>query len=71
MDNVENFVYLGTTLNFNGSFYKTQSVLALQSIKAMFYLFPKMKPLHLNIDTELSFFDTCNVRSIIRYTLWL
>lgn len=24
IDNVENFDYLGTTLNFNGSFYKTK-----------------------------------------------
>ena len=33
MDVVDNFIYLGITLYFNGNFHKTQNVLASQSKK--------------------------------------
>lgn len=52
IDIVDNFNYLGITLNFNGSFHKTQSVLASQSRKAMYCLLSKMKPLQLNVNTK-------------------
>lgn len=71
IDIVENFNYLGITLNFNGSFHKTQSVLASQSRKAMYCLLSKMKPLQLNVNTKLSLFDTY-IGSIVHYgcELW-
>jgi hypothetical protein len=39
MDIVDNLNYLGVTLNFNGNFNKTQSVLASQCKKKKFKLF--------------------------------
>ena len=35
IDVVDNFNYLGITLNFNGNFHKTQNVLASQSKKSL------------------------------------
>ena len=66
IDIVDNFNYLGVTLNFNGNFNKTQSVLASQCKKSLSCLLVKMKTLHLNVSTKLSLFDTY-ISSIANY----
>jgi hypothetical protein len=58
IDIVDNFDYLGVTLNFNGNFDKTHSVLASQCKKRLSYLLVKMKTLCLNVSTKLKLFDT-------------
>lgn len=56
---VHDYVYLGVTVNYNGSFTKAISKQILQSKRALFSLMAKGKRLKLPVDIKLHLFDTC------------
>ena len=63
---VNSFAYLGITLNFNGIFTKTQSLIAQQGNKCMFKILKLCNDNYLNIETKLHVFDTY-VASVLNY----
>jgi exonuclease III len=63
---VNKFNYLGILFNYNGSSFQIQKKLSEQGRKAMFALLRNIKDLNLNIETQLSLFDTY-VCSIMNY----
>ena len=54
---VEEYTYLGTVFNYNGSFTKAISKQALQASKAFYALLNKIKKLRLPVDLSLELFD--------------
>lgn len=59
-DNIEicdDYVYLGTRFNYNGSFLKAQSKQITQARKAAFVLIKKIQCLQLPLDTQCELFD--------------
>lgn len=63
---VDNFNYLGITLNFNGKYSLTQKTLAKQGRKSLFLLRKNMRDLYLNTGSLSSVFDTY-VGSVVSY----
>ena len=57
----DDYVYLGVTFNFNGSFRKAISKQITQARKAMFALLEKAKILRLPVDIVCDLFDKCVV----------
>ena len=58
LERVNQFCYLGITLNYNGNFVQTQKVLASQARKAKALLWNKIKNNILNTETKLYLFDS-------------
>ena len=54
---VDNYVYLGTTFNYNGNFNKAKSKQVLQARKANFSLSAKTRELNLSVDTFTELFE--------------
>jgi hypothetical protein len=63
---VDSFNYLGLTLNFNGKFTKSQSIIAEQGRKCMYHVLQICNNLSLNIESKLYVFDTY-VSSVLNY----
>ena len=61
IDVVDDYVYLGVTFNYNGSFRKAMDKQISQAKKAMFLLLQKVKILHLPLDIIIELFDVCVV----------
>ena len=57
LDVVEDYIYLGTTFNFNGNFNKAISKQVSQARRAMFNLVIKARKLSLPIDLQCELFD--------------
>ena len=55
---VDNYVYLGTTIRFNGKFHDAQKKQILQAKKALFAVISKKVNLQLPLDIYLNLFDT-------------
>jgi hypothetical protein len=55
---VEDYVYLGTTFNYNGNFHKAINKQITQSRRAMFNLLHKAKRLHLPLDIICELYDS-------------
>jgi hypothetical protein len=62
---VEDYVYLGTTFNYNGQFTKATKRCCDSPTRAMFSLLQKGKQLHLNIETMLHLFNTIVVPIVL------
>ena len=56
---VSDYVYLGTTFNFNGKFTKAMDKQILQAKRAMYSITAKARRLQLPFDIQLNLFDTC------------
>ena len=54
---VDDYVYLGVTINYNGSFTKAINKQVTQARKAMFSLVTKSRRLQLPVDLQLELFD--------------
>ena len=54
---VDDYIYLGVTINYNGSFTKAINKQITQARKAMFSLLTKARRLQLPIDLQLELFD--------------
>ena len=57
VDVVEDYVYLGTTFNYNGTFNKAKAKQVLQAKKATFGLMSKVRQLNLAADTFVELFE--------------
>ena len=57
VDVVEDYVYLGTTFNYNGTFHKAKAKQVLQAKKANFSLITKVRQLNLSADTFTELFE--------------
>ena len=57
VDIVEDYVYLGTTFNYNGNFNKAKAKQVLQARKANFSLSAKTRELNLSVDTFTELFE--------------
>ena len=57
IDVVDDYVYLGTTFNYNGTFNKAKAKQALQAKKATFSLITKIKQLNLTFETSIELFE--------------
>ena len=53
----DDYVYLGTTFNYNGTFNKAKSKQALQAKKDTFSLITKIKQLNLTFETAVELFE--------------
>ena len=63
---VVSFNYIGLTLNFNGKFTKSQSIIAEQGRKCIYHILRICNNLSLNIESKLYVFDTY-VSSVLNY----
>ena len=54
---VDDFVYLGVTFNYNGSFKKSISKQVIKARRAMYSMLVKAKKLQLTVDTQCHLFD--------------
>ena len=54
---VDDYVYLGTTFNYNGTFHKAKTKQATQAMKATFSLITKIKQLNLSIETSVELIE--------------
>ena len=61
IDVVDDYVYLGVTFNYNGSFRKAIDKQVSQAKRAMCLLLQKAKILHLPVDIVIELFDVCVV----------
>ena len=61
VDVVDDYVYLGTTFNFNGKFNKAMARQVLQAKKATFSLIDKVKSLNLPIDMFVELFEKVSI----------
>ena len=52
-----NYVYLGTTFNYNGTFHKAKAKQALQAKKATFSLIRRTKQLNLTFEVSIELFE--------------
>ena len=66
LETVDQFIYLGILLCYNGKFYQTQKHLAEQGRKALFALNGKLTVFYFNVETKCSVFDTY-INSILSY----
>ena len=66
LETVDQFIYLGMLLCYNGKFYQTQKHLAEQGRKALFALNGKLTVFDFNVETKCSVFDTY-INSILRF----
>ena len=66
LETVDQFIYLGMLLCYNGKFYQTQKHLAEQGRKALFALNGKLTVFDFNVETKCSVFDTY-INSILSY----
>ena len=57
IDVVDDYVYLGTTFNYNGTFNKAKSKQVLQAKMATFSLMTKIKQLNLTLETSVELFE--------------
>ena len=57
IDVVEDYVYLGTTFNFNGTFHKAKAKQALQAKKATYSLIRRTKQLNLDFEVSIELFE--------------
>ena len=57
VDVVDDYVYLGTTFNYNGTFNKAKAKQVLQAKKATFGLMSKVRQLNLAVDTFVELFE--------------
>ena len=57
VDVVEDYVYLGTTFNYNGLFHKAKAKQVLQAKKATFSLITKVKQFNLPVDVFIELFE--------------
>ena len=57
IDVVDDYVYLGTTFNYNGTFHKAKTKQSTQAMKATFSLITKIKQLNLSIETSIELID--------------
>ena len=57
IDVVEDYVYLGTTFNFNGTFKKAQAKQAKQARKATYSLITRIKQLNLTVEVSIELFE--------------
>ena len=53
----DDYIYLGTTFNYNGTFKKAQRKQITQARKAVFVLMKKIEALQLPLDTQCELFD--------------
>ena len=58
LETVDQFIYLGMLLCYNGKFYQTQKHIAEPRRKALFALNSKLTNFDFNIETKCSVFDT-------------
>ena len=54
---VDDYVYLGTTFNYNGTFNKAKAKQALQAKKDTFSIITKIKQLNLTFETSIELFE--------------
>ena len=54
IDVVEDYVYLGTTFNFNGKFHKAMARQVLQAKKAYYSMLTKVKKHNLDVDVFIA-----------------
>ena len=57
IDVVDDYVYLGTTFNYNGTFHKAKAKQALQAKKATFSLIRRTKQLNLTFEVSIELFE--------------
>ena len=71
VDVVDDYIYLGVTFNYNGSFKKAIAKQIMQAKKAMFLLLQKAKVLRLPIDIVFDLYEKC-VEPVLLYgsELW-
>ena len=67
VDVVDNYKYLGTVLNYNGSYVPNIKSLSSVATTVMCALLPKGCKLSLDVDTMLHLFDTM-IKPILLYT---
>ena len=58
IENVDNYIYLGTNIKFNGKFHEAQNKQLLQAKKALWGIFSQKDKLQLPLDIYLNLFDT-------------
>ena len=63
----DDYIYLGVTFNFNGSFKKAIDKQVTQARKAMFALLEKSRILRLPVDIACNLFDVCVVPILLYY----
>ena len=63
---VDQYLYLGVMLHYNGKFYKTQLNIAAKGRKCLSMLYGKMKNMCLNVETKLYLFD-CYISPVLFY----
>ena len=66
LDLVDNYIYLGVKLNFNGRFVKEKQFRYSNGCRAMFSLLGKARTLPLPIDIQLQLFHTL-VTPVVMY----
>ena len=57
IDVVTDYVYLGTTFNYNGTFHKAKAKQALQARKATYGLITRIKQLNLTFEVSIELFE--------------
>ena len=57
IDVVDDYIYLGTTFNYNGTFHKAKTKQASQAMRATYSLITNIKRLNLSIETSIELFD--------------
>ena len=58
LETVDQFIYLGMLLCYNGKFYQTQKTLSRARKKSSFALNGKLSVFDFNVETKCSVFDT-------------
>ena len=58
---VDDYVYLGTTFNYNGTFSKAKSKQTLQAKKATYSLFTRINQLNLTFETSIELFERLTI----------
>ena len=65
LETVDDYVYLGITFNYNGTFKKAVKRLYDKASRSMFEVLKRSKALRLDIDTTFHMFDTLVVPIIL------
>ena len=58
---VDDYVYLGTTFNYNSNFNKAKAKQVLQAQKATFSIFSKVRQLNLSVDVFTELFERLSI----------
>ena len=58
IETVDSYVYLGTTIKFNGKFLEAKKKQLVQAKRALFVIISKKEKLQLPLDIFLNLFDT-------------